>query len=110
VPTGATLLILGSFPGKGANKEGDWYYSAKRNQFWKILSGVYPNETLKTIEDKKKLFEKAGIGIADLFLKVQRKRAGNLDKDLIIIKDNQEAILEIMENPQIKKSPSPVIL
>lgn len=45
VPENATILILGSFPGKeqtqtepGAEQ---WFYGAKRNQFWNIISSIY---------------------------------------------------------------------
>lgn len=71
VPDNAKVLIVGSFPGKDITKkkldEDDWFYGTKRNQFWDIISGVYKTE-LKTAADKKELFNKKGIAIADIIL------------------------------------------
>ena len=44
VPENASVLILGSFPGKNnilVEGNDEWFYSAKRNQFWHILRSVY---------------------------------------------------------------------
>ena len=45
VPHNATILIVGSFPGRDITKKklkkDDWFYGTKRNQFWNIISGVY---------------------------------------------------------------------
>jgi G:T/U-mismatch repair DNA glycosylase len=56
VPEHATILILGSFPGihqtRTPNENKEWFYSAKRNQFWDIMEKVYSKE-LKTVEETK---------------------------------------------------------
>ena len=86
VPDNATVLIVGSFPGKEQTRtlpnEIEWFYGAKRNQFWKIISGVYPNHSLKNKTEKEELFKKAGIGIADVILRAKRLNNGNSDKNL----------------------------
>lgn len=106
VPANVSVLIIGSFPGKEQTKQDrssdQWYYSAKRNQFWTILSGVYETE-LKTIESKKELLSRVGIGILDILLKVCRKNNSNLDKNLEIKEYNDKKIKEILENYQIQK-------
>lgn len=99
IPDNATVLIIGSFPGK--NTQDDWYYGAKRNQFWKIISSVY-NIELKSKADKQELFRKAGIGITDIILKVRRKDNGNLDTNLEIVEDNHIVIKSILEKNNIK--------
>jgi G:T/U-mismatch repair DNA glycosylase len=46
-PKDATLLIMGSFPGRditGGKAKDVWFYSTKRNQFWDIISSVYDVE------------------------------------------------------------------
>jgi len=76
IPENATALILGSFPGREQTQtecdNDQWFYGAKRNQFWKIISSVY-NTDLLCKEDKQQIFQKFGIGITDILLKVRRK-------------------------------------
>src|SRR5665213_2547033 len=92
IPDNATVLIVGSFPGKEQTQtlanESEWFYGAKRNQFWKIISGVYSNFSLLDKTQKKELFKKAGIGIADVILKAKRLNNGNSDKNLEVIEFN----------------------
>lgn len=105
VPQNATTLILGSFPGREQTQsqpdENQWFYGAKRNQFWKIISSVYDVQ-LSSKNDKQRLFEKHGIGITDIFLKIRRKDNSNLDSNLEIVEDNNKLIAEIIKNPKIK--------
>lgn len=101
VPKNARILIIGSFPGMDqvknkANSE-EWFYTAKDNQFWTIISAVYENKLLTT-ESKKMLFEKEGIGITDIFLKIKRKVKSNLDKHLIVVEYNDQEIKAILES------------
>ena len=49
------------------------------------------------------MFNRAGIAIADIILIAKRKNNGNLDKDLVIIQDNKEAIQKIIEAGNISK-------
>lgn len=99
IPRNATVLIIGSFPGReqtqGINDEEQWFYGAKRNQFWKILSEVYQIE-LATKSAKQNLFENYGIGITDILLKVRRKNNTNLDDNLEIIEYNDLIIRQIL--------------
>jgi hypoxanthine-DNA glycosylase len=105
VPENATVLILGSFPGREqtqANIEGNqWFYGAKRNQFWTIIEAVY-NIKLLSKADKQQLFVKHGIGIADILLRVRRKNNSNMDGNLEIIEYNSTAIKTVLENSKIK--------
>lgn len=105
VPDNATVLIIGSFPGmeqvKNKTNKDEWFYSAVDNLFWVILSSVYKTE-LKTVENKKELFKKHGIGITDIFLKIQRKQPSNLDKYLIAIEYNDKEINSILQTSKIK--------
>lgn len=99
VPINATVFIVGSFPGRDItqrklNKD-DWFYGTKRNQFWDIISAVYGTE-LKTAADKKELFNKKGIAIADVILQARRTATNNSDSDLEVIAYNDEAIRTIL--------------
>lgn len=100
VPINATVLIVGSFPGrditqKKLNKD-DWFYGTKRNQFWNIIAGVYDIE-LKNATDKKELFATKGIAIADIILKARRNEVNNSDTNLEVIAYNDKAIRKILE-------------
>lgn len=105
VPDNATILILGSFPGREQTQmetdNDQWFYGAKRNQFWKIISSVY-NTDLLCKEDKQQLFKKFGIGITDILLKVRRKNNSNLDDNLEIVEYNDKAIKTILDKSKIK--------
>lgn len=105
IPKNATVLIIGSFPGReqtqGINDEEQWFYGAKRNQFWKILSEVYQIE-LATKCAKQNLFDHYGIGITDILLKVRRRNNSNLDDNLEIIEYNDLAIRQIMNQFNFK--------
>lgn len=99
IPVNTTVLIIGSFPGRDITQkklgEDDWFYGTKRNQFWDIISGVYDIE-LKTAIDKKELFTKKGIGIADIILKARRNAINNSDTNLEVIAYNDKAIKKIL--------------
>ena len=99
IPSGATVLIVGSFPGRditqGNIPNDKWFYGTKRNQFWDIISSVYGTQ-LKTTEDKKELFNKAGIAIADMFLTIKRKDENNSDMSLEVVTYNDKAIRKIL--------------
>jgi hypoxanthine-DNA glycosylase len=99
VPAKATVLIVGSFPGRleTIQPAGQWFYSARRNQFWTIVSSVY-DVPLLTVADKKALCTKMGIGIADIFLKIRRKENNNSDSSLEIIEYNEAAIRRILQH------------
>jgi hypoxanthine-DNA glycosylase len=105
VPLNATVLIVGSFPGRDitqGNIDNDtWYYGTKRNQFWQIMSSVY-NIELKTTKEKKDLFKKTGIAIADIFLKVNREGESNADTDLEVIAYNDKSIRKILASTSFK--------
>lgn len=100
IPKNATVLIIGSFPGReqtqGINDEEQWFYGAKRNQFWKIMAEVYQTE-LSTKSAKQNLFDQYGIGITDVLLKVRRRNNSNLDDNLEIIEYNVQIIRQILD-------------
>jgi hypoxanthine-DNA glycosylase len=102
VPVNSETLILGSFPGKESTqnpKNEDWFYYAKRNQFWKIIEIVF-NKQLNTVEEKQKLFTLHHIAITDILLSCERKENKNSDSNLINKTYNNGAIESILkENP-----------
>lgn len=108
VPQNARYLILGSFTGRQAVKgqsfteeKYDWFYATKRNQFWPILEEVY-GMSLPTKQEKKDLFTRLGIGIADIISQCERQDGNNLDSNLKNIVYNKQPILEIMDQNPIE--------
>lgn len=108
IPENATTLIVGSFPGRdqtqlkevGTGDNDQWFYGAKRNLFWKIISSVY-NVQLTCKDDKQNLFSKYGIAVTDIYLRVQRIKETNFDTDLHIVENNEPAIRLILQNHKI---------
>ncbi|MEO6136588.1 MAG: uracil-DNA glycosylase family protein [Ginsengibacter sp.] len=99
IPTNPLVLLVGSFPGRhNVNVDGkdEWFYSSPRNQFWPILRKVY-NEKLLSNKEKKACFEKHGIAIGDLFLKIRRKGNTNSDSDIEVIEYNNIVIEKILK-------------
>ena len=106
IPGNARVIIIGSFPGRDQTMrpvtENDWFYGTKRNQFWKIISGVYETE-LPGRAAKEALFKKQGIAIADIFLKIKRKDNNNMDSNLEVIEFNDKELLAVVNNVNIKR-------
>ena len=104
IPTNATVLILGSFPGRHhlqADAKTEWFYGAPRNQFWQIMRGVY-NEALLTPGDKKNCFEKHAIAITAIFLKIRRKENNNADSSIEVVEYNDKVLGHIFNNYDFK--------
>jgi len=105
IPSNATVVIIGTFPGKDITHkqldENDWFYGTKRNQFWKIISGVY-NVELTTKKQKQWLLKAHGIGIADLFLKVKRTADNNTDGNLQVVEFNDDELKKILALPTLQ--------
>ena len=108
VPKNPHFLILGSFPGKESTgeqknkREDDWYYGAKRNQFWKIISAVYDKE-LTTKASKQYLFEQLNIAITDIIASCIRSQHNNKDKNLHVTRYNLDAINAILFDESVKE-------
>src|SRR5690606_30829550 len=90
-PKSMTALIMGSFPGRKGTLTEDpanhWFYSAKRNQLWKILE-IALETPLPDRVTKERVLTAKGIGIADILLKIKRTKPTNADQDLVIVQYN----------------------
>lgn len=58
------ILILGSLPSIKSREE-NFYYAHKSNRFYKILAGVFDEETPLIIEDKKSFLKRHHIALYD---------------------------------------------
>lgn len=61
----AKVLILGSIPSPMSRSTG-FYYGHPQNRFWKVLSGVFGQDTPVTIEEKKEFLRKNKIALWDV--------------------------------------------
>lgn len=105
VPDEATILVLGSFPGKESTRQerpDDWYYGANRNQFWKILEIVYARK-LSSRDNNQALFREYGIAITDIIKSCVRANNSASDKNLTEKVYNTDVITTIIETNQIEK-------
>ena len=97
-------MLLGSFPGRHSflpdPGQGDWYYSAPGNQFWPILSILFPDTCLVSRQDREELFQRLEMAVADVILSCDRIARSNLDRSLKNRVYNTDAIEGILwENP-----------
>lgn len=106
VPRGIEYLLVGSFPGREHTQspvpDGQWFYGARRNQFWKILEMVYGRQ-LTNRAQKEALFTELHMGITDVIRRAVRLRNTNLDQNLDIIEYNHDRIEAILEKKTLKK-------
>lgn len=106
IPPSLQVLIMGSFPGRSTTLSRDpdnqWFYSASRNQFWKIMEKVF-EQPLPDRATKAAALSGHDIGIGDILLKVKRLKASNADQDLEVISFNDKAIAAILQQyPDVK--------
>lgn len=99
IPEHIEVLILGSFPGKEQTQSETlhhkWVYGAPRNQFWKIINGVYKTN-VETANHKQALFASLNIGQADIILQAKRTANTNLDQNLEVVRWNDKALRQII--------------
>ena len=101
VPQSAKYLILGSFIAlkKPEDTFYDWYYSSKRNQFWKIIEKVY-DVHLPDKKSKQKLFSELKIAVSDIICQCERKEKNSLDTSLTNCIYNTSVLAKLLrENP-----------
>jgi hypoxanthine-DNA glycosylase len=100
VPPNTKYLLLGSFVGRPVPGY-DWYYSSKRNQFWKILEHVYHNK-LGTKQSKQQLFSRLHLAVTDIIYQCERCKNNNSDINLVNIIYNISALEKILSQNQIQ--------
>ena len=73
------VLILGSFPSV-KSREAEFYYGNKQNRFWRTLCEAFGEQTVETVEDKKRLCLRHGIALWDIVASCEIK--GSMDADI----------------------------
>lgn len=100
-PSGAEILIIGTFPTHKRNREFEFFYPNKQNVFWEILANIYnynfqhPKDK-KAVEERKAFAKQHKIALTDMLSQAIR------EKD--ISGDNQLIPLELMDILAILKA------
>ena len=92
------ILILGSFPSV-KSREQSFYYGHPQNRFWRILSGVFGEQTPVSIEEKKEFLLSHAIALFDVISSCEIE--GSSDSSIKNATPND--IRSIVEGAQIEK-------
>ena len=92
------ILILGSFPSV-KSREQSFYYGHPQNRFWRILSGVFGEQTPVSIEEKKEFLLSHAIALYDVISSCEIE--GSSDSSIKNATPND--IRSIVEGAQIEK-------
>jgi len=93
------VLILGSFPSV-KSRESEFFYMHPQNRFWKVLSSVYNDDFLGSIEDKKAKLLKHNIALYDVIESCDI--IGSSDSSIKHI-EKADIIIKIIKASKIKK-------
>lgn len=63
-PTGARILILGSFPSVKTREMG-FFYGHPQNRFWRVMAALYQEDFPETVEDRKAFLTRNRIALYD---------------------------------------------
>lgn len=106
IPTGARVLIMGTFPPKPARWSMDFFYPNRINDFWRIMGIVFYDNTERfydsmsrkfRLDDIKTFLTQRGIALGDTGAEVRRLRDNASDKYLEIVRPVDLAgLLELM--------------
>ena len=99
-PEKCEYLLLGTFVGK-IDKNYDWFYMSRRNQFWEIMGKVYGVD-LNTKDKKQELLANLKMAITDVILSCEREENNNADTNLTGIEFNKKAINKIIKDNKLK--------
>ncbi|MBQ7095660.1 MAG: DNA-deoxyinosine glycosylase [Clostridia bacterium] len=92
------ILILGSFPSV-KSREQLFFYGHPQNRFWKVLGGVFGEETPKSIEEKKAFLHRNNIALWDVIASCEIE--GSADSTIKNAKANN--ILPILQGSQVDR-------
>ena len=92
------ILILGSFPSV-KSREQSFYYGHPQNRFWRMLSGVFGEQTPVSLEEKKEFLLSHAIALFDVISSCEIE--GSSDSSIKNATPND--IRSIVEGAQIEK-------
>lgn len=91
--SGATKLLLGTFPTKKTERRFEFFYSSARNRFWEVISGLtgiacqhfYDTAAVK---ERQRLLDQLKLGLTDIGQRIYRQKESSLDHHLFPIEFN----------------------
>jgi len=92
------ILILGSFPSV-KSREQLFFYGHPQNRFWKVLGGIFEEETPSSIEEKKAFLHRNNIALWDVIASCEIE--GSADSTIKNAKANN--ILPILQGSQVNR-------
>ena len=92
------ILILGSFPSVKSREEG-FFYGHPQNRFWRVLAGVYCEDTPESVEDKKAFLLRHRLSVWDVLCSCEIK--GSSDASIINAVPNDISV--ILKKAPVKK-------
>ena len=85
------ILILGSFPSV-KSREAQFFYHHPQNRFWKILTTLYQEPPITTIEEKKQFLLKHHIALWDVIESCEIKGSSDSSIDNVKVNDIQSIL------------------
>ncbi len=90
IPSGATKLLIGTFPTDARNRKYNFFYCSSTNRFWEVLSAVagHPFEMLSgvnAIEERERILDKLKLGLTDMGKIIYRQQGSSKDHSLFPI-------------------------
>lgn len=93
------ILILGSFPSV-KSREQQFFYGHPQNRFWRVMAGVFEEETPDTIEEKKAFLIRNHIAVWDVIASCEI--VGSSDASITnVVPNDLTPILECADIRQI---------
>ncbi len=92
------ILILGSFPSVKSREEG-FFYGHPKNRFWRILAGVFEEDTPESVEDKKAFLLRHRLSVWDVLASCEIK--GSSDASITNAVPNDVSV--ILKKAPVKK-------
>lgn len=103
LPTGAKVLVMGTFPPKPERWSMEFYYPNRINDFWRVMGLVFHGDAARyldpgkgfRLDDIKAMLDRRGIALHDTGRQVRRLRDNASDKYLEIVTPvDLDALLE----------------
>ncbi len=92
------ILILGSFPSV-KSREQQFFYGHPQNRFWKVLGGIFEEETPGSIDEKKAFLHRNNIALWDVIASCEIE--GSADSTIKNAKANN--ILPILQGSKVER-------
>jgi G:T/U-mismatch repair DNA glycosylase len=107
VPSGATTVIIGTFPPTRRNWSYDFFYPNKNNYFWRIMAALAGRELqhfsgAKAVEERKAILDQLHTGVSDMGKTIRRRDDNSLDENLQIV-EYMDIFRLLDENPSVRK-------